>query len=119
MTFVSYAQNYEDVVLWRALRDVECGFYVDVGAGDPTIDSVTRAFYERGWSGINVEPSEPYFTALESERPRDVNLRVLSGARAGVRTLHVMEGTGLSTLNEDIAAQHLKAGFESRELVVP
>ena len=35
MTFVSYAQNGEDVVLWRALSHVENGFYVDVGAADP------------------------------------------------------------------------------------
>ena len=26
MTFISYAQNYEDVILWRALRHVERGF---------------------------------------------------------------------------------------------
>jgi hypothetical protein len=48
MTFTSYAQNFEDVTLWRALRDVEAGFYVDVGAWDPDLDSVTRAFSERG-----------------------------------------------------------------------
>ena len=119
MMFVSYAQNSEDVVLWRALRDVEAGFYVDVGAGGPTEDSVTKAFYERGWSGINIEPTEPYFTELQSERPRDVNLRVLAGAQAGVRSLHVIEGTGLSTLNENFAARHVKAGYESRLLVVP
>ena len=32
---VSHAQNFEDVMLARALRDVEDGFYVDVGAWDP------------------------------------------------------------------------------------
>jgi hypothetical protein len=35
MTFVSYAQNYEDVMLFRALKHVKQGFYVDVSAGDP------------------------------------------------------------------------------------
>jgi len=119
MTFISYAQNYEDVVLWRALRDVEYGFYVDVGAADPTIDSVTKAFYERGWSGINIEPTEPYFSALESQRPRDINLRVLAGARPGVRNLHIIEGVGLSTINGDFAARHVRAGYKSRALVFP
>lgn len=32
MTFISFAQNYEDVMLWRALGQVKDGFYVDVGA---------------------------------------------------------------------------------------
>ena len=45
--FVSYAQNQEDVVLARALHpDDRGGFWVDVGAGDPVLDSVTAAFAE-------------------------------------------------------------------------
>ena len=118
MTFVSYAQNYEDVMLWRALHDVQSGFYVDIGAADPTVDSVTKAFYERGWSGINVEPTASYFAELQSERPRDINLRVVAGARAGVQTLHVIEGTGLSTLDRGFAARHVDAGFVSRDVMM-
>jgi FkbM family methyltransferase len=119
MSFISYAQNCEDVVLWRALRDVAGGFYVDVGAADPSVDSVTKAFYERGWSGINIEPTEPYFSALQSQRSRDVNLRVLASAEAGVRPLYVIEGTGLSTLDEAFASRHADMGFKSRQLMVP
>ena len=51
MSFVSYAQNFEDVMLWRALKHVENGFYVDIGAQDPLVDSVSLAFYEHGWQG--------------------------------------------------------------------
>ena len=76
MTFVSYAQNSEDVVLWRDLRDVEGGFYVDVGAADSTECPIAKAFYELGWSGINIEPTESYFTPLQSERSRDVQANV-------------------------------------------
>ena len=56
MTFISYAQNFEDVILWRAFKNLQNGFYVDVGANDPINDSVTQAFYEKGWRGINIEP---------------------------------------------------------------
>ncbi len=59
MTFISYAQNFEDVMLWRALKHVENGFYVDVGAQDPVVDSVSLAFYEHGWRGVHIEPT-PY-----------------------------------------------------------
>ena len=47
--FVSYAQNFEDVILNRIFKDKESGFYIDVGAHHPIYDSVTKAFYERGW----------------------------------------------------------------------
>ena len=55
--FNSYAQNFEDVILWRALKHVENGCYVDIGANDPVVDSVSLAFYERGWRGVHVESS--------------------------------------------------------------
>jgi hypothetical protein len=66
----------------------------------------TQAFYERGWSGINVEPLDEYFEKLMLARPRDRNLKVVVGREAGRRTLHVIAGTGLSTLDPKIAGQH-------------
>ena len=119
MSFISYAQNYEDVILWRALHDVERGFYVDVGAADPEEWSVTRAFYERGWWGINVEPLEQYFHKLKQARPRDTNLKVAVGREAGVRTLHTIAETGLSTFDPKIAARHRAAGWDTNETGVP
>jgi O-antigen biosynthesis protein len=74
MPFVSYARNCEDVVLWRVFRDVERGFYIDVGATDPEAASVTRAFYERGWSGIDIQPLKEPFQRLVEPRVRDTNL---------------------------------------------
>jgi hypothetical protein len=79
---VSYSQNAEDVRLWRVFHTIVDGFYVDVGAADPYVDSVTRMFYERGWSGINIEPN-PCFESLAEARTRDVNLRVAVGESDG------------------------------------
>ncbi len=39
--YTSYAQNFEDVMLWRALKHVSNGYYIDIGAQDPSIDSVS------------------------------------------------------------------------------
>jgi hypothetical protein len=71
--FVTYAQNFEDLMLWRALHGVRDGFYIDVGAADPDEDSVTRAFYDHGWRGVNIEPSPEHFAAISAARPRDIN----------------------------------------------
>ncbi len=73
MTFVSYAQNFEDVMLWRALNGIERGFYIDVGTADPDTDTVTRAFYDRGWSGINIEPVAVSMRRIAATRLRDIN----------------------------------------------
>jgi len=83
MSFISYAQKFEDVMLWRALKHIEDGFYIDVGAWSPDIDSVTRAFYERGWRGINVEPNPTFHAQLAERRTRDINLRMAVSDKAG------------------------------------
>ena len=116
---ISHAQNREDVLLWRALHDVEDGFYVDVGAQDPSLDSVTRAFYDRGWRGVNIEPATGYFEKLCEERPQDVTLPVALGDRVGWATLYECSGTGLSTLVERVATGHRANGFAFVDRRVP
>lgn len=118
MTFVSFAQNFEDVMLWRALRHVERGFYVDVGAQHPDIDSVTRAFYERGWHGINIEPVASAHRRLAASRPRDINLNIALGAAAGRANFFVLEGTGLSTLDKDTADTLQRQAFARSTVTV-
>lgn len=115
MTFISYAQNCEDVMLFRALRGVADGFYIDVGAQDPIEDSVTRAFYERGWHGINIEPVEHWYKRLLEDRPRDLNLRVAVSDRPGTLKLFEVEGTGLSTTDEVFLARHRAEGLAVHE----
>ena len=117
--FLTYAQNFEDLMLWRALHGVAEGFYVDVGAADPGTDSVTRAFYERGWRGINVEPSPDHFASLARVRPRDVNLRCVLGRQPGTANLYNLPGTGLSTIEREIAERHAAAGHQVETIDVP
>jgi FkbM family methyltransferase len=95
--FISYAQNQEDVLLWRVFKGCSDGFYVDVGAAHPEWESVTKAFYDRGWRGINLEPNPHFHTLLETHRPRDINICALAGGEDGERELHIVGKSGLST----------------------
>lgn len=119
MNVISFAQNFEDVMLWRALRDVSHGFYVDVGANDPVIDSVTRWFYTQGWHGINIEPVPHWHQLLQSDRPLDINLQMAVSTTTGRLTLYDVPETGLSTLNPDVAKLHELGGSEVRPITVP
>lgn len=117
--FISYAQNFEDVMLYRALKDVQHGFYIDVGAQDPEVDSVTRAFYERGWHGINIEPVQRWFERLQEQRPHDVNLRVAVSDHPGELKLYESDASGLSTSDDAFAADARARGWTMRESRVP
>lgn len=97
---VSYAQNREDIILAAFFEETETGFYVDVGANDPEVDSVTKYFYDKGWSGINIEPQAEHFKNLEAHRPRDINLNIGVGERAGTLELRQYSGDGLSTFSD-------------------
>lgn len=106
---VSYAQNGEDVRLWRAFEP-HVGFYVDVGAGHPVTHSVTKLFYDAGWSGINIEPG-PTYEAFASSRPRDVNLPLAISRESGEAVMWITSpDPGLSSLVRP-AAELLPPGF--------
>ncbi len=84
----SYSQFNEDLLLDLLLGAKDNGFYVDVGANDPTFNSNTRRFYERGWSGINIEPGIEAYKRLAEARPRDINLHMGVGSQSGELIFH-------------------------------
>jgi hypothetical protein len=74
---ISYTPSYEDVFLWRALASRvhhNDGFWIDAGAFDPVDASVTKAFSDHNWRGVNIEPLKRHFDRLVEQRPRDINL---------------------------------------------
>lgn len=82
-----YSQFGEDGILYgyfrskeysksRRLDYIEPGFFVDIGAHHPTIISNTWFLYQRGWRGINVDPTPGTMDVFAKVRPEDVNLEI-------------------------------------------
>jgi len=118
--FDSYSRNGEDVVLRRTFAGiVEAGRYIDVGAHEPRIGSISAAFYDQGWTGITVEP-EPRSAALHrTHRPRDIQIEAAAaGSNSESVALHVVDGTGLSTLDDSYARMRAASGFRSHDIPV-
>lgn len=110
---ISYAQNLEDVMLARVFSGRTSGSYVDLGAMDPEFHSVTKHFYDSGWTGINIEPNPFFYRKLIEQRPRDINLncgigsaleirRFLAFYTEGLSSFHVEAGTGASLYEHTI-----------------
>jgi FkbM family methyltransferase len=72
---IYYSEQGEDVLL-KLYLDKKQGFYVDIGAYDPDSVSVTKEFYLRGWSGINIEPNPIAIKRFVKRRARDININV-------------------------------------------
>jgi FkbM family methyltransferase len=96
---ISYAQRNEDLRLAAALIGVDHGFYVDVGAGHPEHDSVTKAFYLAGWHGVNLEPDADFHSLLCRDRPNDLNFCVAAGARRRLTSFRRYQDRGMYPLD--------------------
>jgi FkbM family methyltransferase len=120
---ISYGGNHEDVVLARVFDAQPRGFYIDVGANHPTWGSLTKHFYDRSWTGINVEPQPDLYALLKAERPNDLNLQCGIGKSESKLTLYAaMEPLyrGLATFDRaqaELHAKELRIAFE--EVTVP
>ena len=75
---VSFAQNAEDIRVWRAFHE---GIhesasdrrltYVDVGANEPRHLSITASLYDLGWRGVLIEADPQLCLLYTSPSPRD------------------------------------------------
>jgi FkbM family methyltransferase len=108
---ISYAQNAEDVLIDRVFRK-KSGFYIDVGAFHPIVDSVTKHFSLLGWTGINIEPDPEFAAELRRDRPNDINLCLAVGSQSGEAILHLLGARQCSTISGQRFAQ---LAPESRE----
>ena len=108
---ISHAQNFEDIILLRALHDVKVGFYIDIGANDPVIDSVSFAFFKKKWRGINVEPSPYYADLLRKARPDDTVLEAFVSSSPGTVRFYDVSGTGLGTGDQELAEKYADEGM--------
>lgn len=120
MPFISYTSNFEDVMINRALASVANGFYVDVGAFQPIVCSNTFGLYQRGWSGIAVEPQAKLLQLWRTSRPRDILVEAAMGAAEGTITLHELTvNDQLATVDADVLALHQREGRATRSYTVP
>lgn len=108
----SFSQNEEDIVIDNLLGNKPVGFYIDVGAYDPSRMSNTKRFYLRGWTGINIEPDPAKMKKFYKSRPRDINLNLGVANRDGKLTYYRFVPDTLSTFSKEVAENYKKEGLE-------
>ena len=118
---ISYAQNAEDIRVWRAFRDQDpTGLtYVDVGANEPRHLSITASLYDQGWRGLLIEADPDHAEELRIHRPHDTVVECAAADHDGVLTFHRVPGTGLGTLAAKEAEVAAGRGFETSTFDVP
>ena len=112
--YISNAQNFEDIYLFRAYSRVKSMFgnkisaletIVDIGAWEPVADNVSCFFIEMGWEAILIEPQLHYFQKLTNHYKKYHGVKVIHAAvsrESGTASLFVPEiTTGWGSLSKN------------------
>lgn len=107
----SFSQNGEDILIDNLLGNRKSGFYVDVGAYNPTRLSNTKRFYTRGWMGINIEPDPRKIKKFYKSRPKDINLNIGVANKNSKLVYFEFEPNTLSTFSKVAAKEYQEKRF--------
>lgn len=119
MVFTSYSQNLEDIRLWRALRHVTPGRYIDVGAWDPRIDSMSLGFYEKGWRGFHFEPNPIFAARLRAHRPDETVCQIALSDQQGTMDFYIVGQDGTSSGEYELALAAAGPKRQPKQVTVP
>ena len=114
---ISYSQWGEDLIINNLLNKKKKGFYVDIGAYDPTRFSNTKLFYLKGWQGINIEPNSIRINKFYKERPKDLNLNFGVANKNGSLNFFKFSPQTLSTFSRETAKKYKKQGYQLNEII--
>jgi len=102
----SYALEGSDLIAASLLRKVSRGTYIDVGANHPTVQSNTRYFYDRGWSGLAIDGNGTFEKEWLEHRPRDVFVPALVSSEIKDVEFSIYPDSTLSSIDRDSIARY-------------
>lgn len=114
---LSWSQGGEDLALVPFLKDIECGRYLDIGAHHPDRFSVTRALYQKGWTGVNVEANPKLIGNFLARRPKDKTLCFAVGPEQEY-ILNVFSEPAISTVSSEWKSRFLSENQTILEEIV-
>lgn len=113
-------QEGENIILERIFARKTKGLYIDIGAHHPVRFSNTLNLYQKGWSGINVEPNDETIKAFRSMRPRDVNLKIAISSQRNSCNYYKFKEPALNTTDLEIVKLREKQGYKCiKKITIP
>lgn len=105
---ISYAQEGEDMILKRIYENQSSGFFVDIGAHHPQRFSNTYLLYQKGWRGINIDPTPGSMQVFEKIRPDDINLEMGIGSETGEIEFYMFDEPALNSFDKELSLQRAR-----------
>lgn len=90
----------EQALIRQFFDNKSAGFFVDVGANEPVIQSQTHHLEQAGWDGLLIEPLPQYADLLRANRKGRVVQFACSSPENHGKVLDLIVAGGHSTLND-------------------
>lgn len=111
---ISYSQYGEDNILslmqdLYSIRDIT---YIDIGAHHPFNLNNTQLLYEKGMTGINIEPDPIQFKLFKKKRAKDINLNIGLHYEEGFMTFYQFNRPEFNTFSKNAADDIERKGIK-------
>jgi FkbM family methyltransferase len=113
----SYSADGADCIVQSILRDVKSGTYIDVGSHHPQLNNNTYYFYQKGWSGLAVDPNIDFDLIWKHERPRDKFIPAVVSRQEGIFSYYKFPDSTLNGIDETQMLKYSKR-FSKEEITV-
>jgi len=110
-------QEGENIILERIFVKQFKGLYVDVGAHHPVRFSNTLNLYQKGWTGINIEPNQEVIKVFKKMRPKDINLNMAISTLKNSCNYYKFEDSALNTTDMKIVKIRERQGHKCIEKI--
>ena len=99
----------EDIKILELTKNIEKGFYMDVGCYHPIHINNCNLLYQKGWSGINIDISKFSIDLFNHLRPKDLNLNCAVSNKSGkISYFYQKELSQLTSLKKKLAEERMQ-----------
>lgn len=103
----------EDIEILKYTKNIERGFYVDVGCYHPTHINNCNLLYQKGWTGINIDISKFSIDLFNYLRPKDLNINcAVSNSSEKVSFFYQKELSQLTSLKKSLAEKRMQGNIK-------
>ena len=111
----TYSLFKEDLFVTKYFKNLDRGFYVDVGCYHPLEGNNTQLLYKKGWRGMNFDINAYSIDIFNFLRKQDINIKSgISDKKNKVKMFYRKKINMLNTIDKSFALKHFRNGFKEK-----
>ena len=107
----------EDLIILNYFKDINDGYYVDVGCYHPLHLSNTFLLHKKGWNGVNIDISEYTIDLFNYLLPIDTNINTaVTNFDGSTKFYYQKKLSQLSSIKKNTATKRMQGKIDEKEI---